>query len=342
MSTDVAVILDTVDLTAVHARMRTAVETAEPGLAPLYDALRYHLGWASPSGEPQERRAAKGIRPRACLLACEAVGGEPDQAASCAAAIELTHEFSLIHDDIQDGDRERRGRASLWTRIGIPQAINAGDLLWAIARSELSDAPVAASVLRQLITRYDEACVALAQGQYLDLDFETRSAVSTAEYRRMVEGKTGALLGLSTALGALVGGAEEGVVRRMHDAGRAMGVAFQMRDDWLGLWGDPERTGKPAGADLMRRKKSLPVLMALEEPSTRDAMAALLARETIDAASAGAMVDALRAQGMADLVARAASEEANRAVVALEAMDLRARPCSSLLDLARLAGNRDR
>lgn len=332
---------------AVEARMRAALLSPEPALAPLYGWLRYALGWAEIDGRPAEARRAKGVRPRVCLTACAAVGGALESAVDAAAAIELTHEFSLIHDDIEDDDRTRRGRSALWTEIGVAQGINAGDALFGIARSLLSgegasprSAPPPDRRLSRL-RRYDAACVALAEGQYLDLAFERAATVSPEDYVTMVARKTGALLGAAAALGALSGGADDVVADGLARWGELVGVAFQMRDDWLGLFGDPEHTGKPAGADLVRRKKSLPVLLGLEDPALGEPLAALLAAEVAPEA-AERMVDRMRVRGLDQRVASAARARAEQAIEGLAPLALRSAERDALVELARGAADRAR
>ena len=253
-------------LAPVHEVMRRAVAPAGDQRDGLYHWLGYHLGWSTPDGRPADERRAKGVRPLVCMLASRAVGGDDTAAVPAAAAIELTHEFSLIHDDIEDGDRTRRGRAALWTLTGMPHGINSGDALFGIARSQLALSPVAPDVLADLYARYDDACIRLAEGQYLDLSFETADYVTVDDYVDMVSRKTGALLAAAAGLGARAGGASPDVADGLARYGLALGVAFQIKDDVLGLWGDPERTGKPVGSDIQRRKKSLPVVAALAAP----------------------------------------------------------------------------
>jgi geranylgeranyl diphosphate synthase type I len=290
-----------------------------------------------------ERRRAKGVRPRLCLLACEAVGGPVGRAVPAAAAIELTHEFSLIHDDLEDGDRRRRGQPALWTVIGAPQAINAGDALFAIARDLLRRSELPCQVVAELQRRYDHATMQLAEGQYLDLAFESRADVDEDAYVAMVQRKTGALLGAAAAMGALAGGAPASTADALAIYGEAVGVAFQIQDDVLGLWGEPRRTGKPAGADLQRRKKSLPIVMALAERALGGALAARYApsAEAPSAAEAAALAARLelayrgRSEGLAQAWAL-------RAMVSLSGLDLAAGARQGLETLARAAVYRER
>ena len=223
---------------------------------------RYHLGWEDERGNPSDA-GGKGLRAGLCLLACEAAGGDWKIAMPAAAAVELVHSFSLVHDDIQDRDRERHHRPAVWTVWGEAQAINAGDALLALARLALAGASVPSKTLVRAGRCLDEATLEMVEGQVLDLEFENCDYVSVDEYLDMVGRKTGALFACSLSLGAIVAGAGNQRVGQFDRLGRRLGVAFQVRDDVLGIWGEAEKTGKPAGADLQRRKKSLPVLVAL-------------------------------------------------------------------------------
>ncbi len=332
------------DLAAVHDRMRAMLAAPPDGRAGLYRWLGYHLGWVDADGKPATGRRGKGIRPRLCLTACQAVGGDPRRALGAAAAIELTHEFSLVHDDIQDGDRQRRGRPALWTLFGIPQAINAGDALFVLARRAISDdgGELTPDVVVDLVRRYDRACLRLAEGQYLDIAFETADRVDVGDYLVMVNGKTGALLGAAAGLGARAGGAPPAIADAFARYGEALGAAFQMQDDVLGLWGDPEQTGKPAGNDLARRKKSLPLVLALSDPALGPDLARLYAAaEPPDAATVAAWVERIAAAGYREKCAALAERYAADALSALAGLDLAPGPRRMLADLARQAVARD-
>ncbi len=250
---------------AVEAEMRRWVPPAEGPHRMLYGMVRYHLGWADEHFRPCAATRGKRVRSALCLMAGEAVGGDVACVVPAAAAVELLHEFSLIHDDIEDGDRERRGRPTLWALWGLPQAINAGDALFALAFLALNgllERGVPPARAAETQRRFARTVIRLCEGQHLDLDFERRDDIAPEDYLLMVEGKTAALIALAAELGGLVAGATADLVEALARFGRALGLAFQMQDDLLGLWGDPERTGKPAGNDLRRRKKSLPVLLA--------------------------------------------------------------------------------
>ncbi len=240
---------------------------------PVYDMMRYHLGLAERNGEPVAARVGKMLRPALCLLSCEAVGGQRRQAVPAAAAIELVHNFTLIHDDIEDASHSRHGRDTVWRVWGEAQAINAGDGMFALAHIallRLSEEGVSAPLVVEAARLLDEACLALCEGQQLDLEFEERLEVTQDDYTAMISGKTAALIGAATAVGALLGGASEDVVGAFKEFGCRLGLAFQTQDDVLGIWGDTAETGKPAGEDIAARKKSFPVVHALGSASADD------------------------------------------------------------------------
>jgi geranylgeranyl diphosphate synthase type I len=191
-----------------------------------------------------------------------ACGGDPGQARHAGAAVELVHNFSLIHDDVVDRDELRHGRATVWRRWGETNAIVLGDAIHALALAVLVDG-VPDQVAAEAVMRLEIATINLCGGQYRDCAFETSPPVDLTEYLAMVEGKTGALLGVSCALGALCAGADHARVSQMYTFGCQLGVAFQIIDDALGIWGDPQLTGKPAGNDLLRYKQTYPVVFAM-------------------------------------------------------------------------------
>lgn len=253
-------------LPRVEGEMRELLHNDEAAVALHYGMLRYHLGWADERLNPEHYPAGKRLRPMLCLIACSEVGGEASQALAAAAAIELLHNFSLIHDDIEDGDETRRHRATLWKIWGVPQAINAGDAMFTLAfaaMQRLARRGVSAQATLDALAQFTQTCLELTEGQHLDMGFEQRTDVTVAEYLRMIQGKTAALVGASVAIGAIIGGATTAQIEVLQRFGRASGLAFQIQDDILGIWGDPKVTGKAAGNDLLRRKKSLPILYTL-------------------------------------------------------------------------------
>jgi geranylgeranyl diphosphate synthase, type I len=235
--------------------------------SPLYDMLRYHLGWLDADGHICEGPVGKALRPTLCLLACEATAGEYGRALPAAAAIELIHNFSLIHDDIQDNDRQRRHRATVWAIWGKPQAINAGTamrILTNTALRRLGDLDVPAEKRLLVQELMDEASLRLIEGQYLDIDYEKRLDITVPDYLQMIGGKTASLIACSLEVGALLGTDDNRVINDFRRLGWDLGLSFQIRDDILGIWGDRDVTGKPLAGDIQRRKKTLPVVRALE------------------------------------------------------------------------------
>ncbi|MFJ5263987.1 family 2 encapsulin nanocompartment cargo protein polyprenyl transferase [Streptomyces sp. NPDC088387] len=247
---------------SVDPELRSAIDSLPPAMRRI---ARYHFGFENPDGTPAVGGAGKAIRPALVLSAATALGGPAARAGAvkAAAAVELVHNFTLLHDDVMDRDTTRRHRPTAWTVFGDADAILAGDALQALALLLLARDPHPASA--QAGARLASCVVELCEGQQADTALETRAAgeVTLPEVLAMAEAKTGALLGCACALGALYAGAPEEDVEALDAFGRAAGLAFQLIDDVIGIWGDPGRTGKPAGADLAARKKSLPVVAAL-------------------------------------------------------------------------------
>lgn len=246
----------------VDPELRAAVESLPGSMRRI---ARYHFGWQQADGTPAAGNAGKAIRPALVLAAAAALGGPAARTAAvpAAAAVELVHNFTLLHDDVMDRDTTRRHRPTAWTVFGDPDAILAGDALQALALRLLAEDAHPASV--PAAARLAACVVELCEGQHTDTDLERRApdAVTLDEVLAMAEAKTGALLGCACALGALYAGADEEEVAALDGFGRQAGLAFQLIDDVIGIWGDPRHTGKPAGADLAARKKSLPVVAAL-------------------------------------------------------------------------------
>ena len=251
---------------ALRQELEKTIAQADYSSTPeLLRMITYQLGW---SGENAGSKAeGKQLRALFCLLACQAAGGEWQRALPAAAAVELLHNFSLIHDDIEDNSDFRRGRPTVWKIWGEAQAINTGDAMFALANASLLNLTETVSpegVLRAS-KLFQTTCLRLTQGQHLDIAFEDQDQVDLETYWQMVSGKTAALLAFSFETGALCAGADSGIQKHYHNFGHYLGLAFQVQDDILGIWGDEERTGKSTTGDLVTRKKTLPVLYGLAQ-----------------------------------------------------------------------------
>jgi geranylgeranyl diphosphate synthase type I len=329
------------------ARYRAIIDaylraTAPPVTSLMGRMIAYHMGWADRHGRSCTPAAGKLVRPSLCLWACEACGGEVTAALPAAAALEWTHNFTLVHDDIQDGDRERRHRETVWSLWGAAQGINAGDALHALASMAL--ATDGAHPARRLRATHSisAATLEVIDGQCSDLELEGRPETSPREYRRMIRAKTGALLGASLESGAIIAGAEARTARAFRAAGRLLGMAFQVRDDWLGMWGDPEIMGKSGGTDIGRRKVTYPVVAgyaALREPE-RARM-----RELFRSHSPGADREIRRLlveAGGPELTRSTPARFAERAAATLMRCELGGRFIDEFLEVARYVANRPR
>ncbi|MFK0219068.1 family 2 encapsulin nanocompartment cargo protein polyprenyl transferase [Streptomyces vinaceus] len=247
----------------VNPELRRTVESL-PGS--MRRVAMYHFGWERADGTAAAGNGGKAIRPALVLAAAQALRGgreekEAEGAVRAAVAVELAHNFTLLHDDVIDKDTKRRGRPTAWAVFGIPDAIITGDAMMALAQRLLAQDPHPAAAAAS--ARLSACVIELCAGQQADCAFEQRPHVSLDECLTMATAKTGALLGCACALGALYAGAGPDEVDAMDAFGREAGLAFQLIDDLIGIWGDPGHTGKPAGADLIARKKSLPVVAAL-------------------------------------------------------------------------------
>ena len=229
----------------------------------LEEMLTYHMGWEAFEGQSPAR--GKRIRPLIVLLACGACETEPEKALPGAIAVELLHNFTLIHDDIEDNSPLRHGRPTLWAHWGVPQAINAGDALFNSAQLAILalHQNCGAEITLEASQQLNQACFHLIQGQYLDIAFETNPQVTPEIYFEMIEGKTAALLAFAAALGGLTAGSNQDIQQQLSAYGKSLGLAFQIHDDYLGIWGDPAQTGKSTVSDLMTHKKTLPALYGL-------------------------------------------------------------------------------
>ena len=303
----------------------------------------YHMGWVDRHGRPDEAAPGKLVRPSLCLWACAAAGEAPELAMPLACAAEWVHNFTLVHDDIQDGDRERRHRETVWAVWGAAQGINAGDGLHALAfELLLRPGPQPARRLRAaraLATAVRE----VIEGQCRDLSMEGRPGAGPAAYLRMARGKTGALLGACLEGGALIGGAPAGIGVRLRRAGQLLGPTFSVCDDWLGSWGQPAQTGKSRDGDLGRRKVTYPVTAgyAAMAPPERRRFRTLFVGDGGDAAVTELRA-LLEAHGADRLAADAAERFADEAVAQVARCGLGATSIGEFEEFARYVANRQR
>ena len=307
----------------ITATLRRALDRPDVGH---FTYMRYHLGWRDAAGNAIASSGGKMLRPTLVLVSAEAVGGRAEVAMPAAAALELVHNFTLIHDDIEDNSDTRHGRDTVWRIAGVPQAINAGDGMFVLAQRTLltlADTGLSPDRVLAAATALNEACIYLCEGQHMDIGFETRERVTQAEYETMIAGKTAALLGASMAIGAIAGGADDATVAAFGECGRLLGRAFQVQDDVLGIWGESGVTGKPVADDIRSKKKSFPIVWAFEH-ATGDALARL------ERAYAGPMADAavddvlavLDAIGAREVATAEARRWADRAIDMLRPLSL--------------------
>ncbi|MCH7482176.1 MAG: polyprenyl synthetase family protein [Chloroflexi bacterium] len=335
----------------VQAWLRDALADPAPGSAPgpapgINHLLRYHMGWEDAGGAPTPSEGGKALRPVLCLTACELAGGDWRRALPAAAALELVHNFSLVHDDIQDGDVLRRGRETLWSVWGIPAALSGGNAMRVTADrtlAKLEGSGVGAAAVMWASAELNQRYLEMIEGQYLDMAFEQRPQVTVADYLDMIGRKTGALFESAMFLGALVANADPDQARAFGACGRRMGIAFQVRDDYLGVWGDTAETLKPL-TDIQRKKKSLPLVYLLEAAADEDR--AWLARAYADDEVSGPnvrrilrLLDRLDARRYVTQTAEACASEARALAEALGLGESRAR---SLEAIAAYCVSRDR
>lgn len=318
-------------LPQIDREMKQIVGAADdPAYTAFYGMLHYHLGWADVDFMPATFPVGKRLRPMLCLLSCQAAGGDPQASLPAAAALELLHNFSLIHDDVEDHSELRRGRPTLWKVWGMAQAINAGDALYSIAHTafhRLRDFGVPPDRQIEARARFDQTCLRLTQGQFLDLSFESRSDVSVQEYIEMIGGKTAVLVSSAAAIGAILAGSDR--ADHYTEFGRCLGLAFQIQDDVLGIWGDPEVTGKSAANDIADRKKSLPVLYGLEN---NQELRELYAAPGIDVQR---VVKLLKQVGAKEHAERLANDYTQKAAAALDAAQPQGEAGEALRELAQ-------
>jgi geranylgeranyl diphosphate synthase type I len=333
--------------------MLTALERSRDAIAPALRAAvdrldatsraqaSYHLGWTDADGRPSGAAGGKAVRPALALLSAEAAGAPAEVGLPGAVAVELVHNFSLLHDDLMDGDVERRHRRTVWALWGPSSAILTGDALLAVAQEALleSGSPCAPAAGRLLATATRD----LIRGQVQDLAFEHRADVTLDECLDMAAGKTGSLLSASAAIGAVLAGAPDETVGALATFGAHLGMAFQLVDDMLGIWGDPAVTGKPVFSDLRSRKKSLPVTYVLAQSSVagRELAAWLACPDVVTEAELCRAADLITAGGGKDWVRAEARRRMELGELALDDVPIPARPRDELVALGRFIVTRE-
>lgn len=303
--------------------------------ASIYRTLRYHMGWSGPEGQPADASFGKALRPLLCLFTCRAVGGRTERALPAAVALELIHNFSLMHDDIQDEDKERRHRPTVWVLWGRNKALVSGNALRLVADLTMqrlsavgNDDTRALSAMRYITERYLE----MIEGQYLDLSFERKPDITMDDYLDMVGRKTGALIEAAMYLGAYLGTENERQVETLRQCGRLLGLAFQVRDDVLGIWGDAEVMGKATGADLKKQKRSLPVVFGLQnaQGNGRERLVAIASGPPPDGAQVEEALSILEGVGAREFSQRLAEQKAAEAMAMARQADLAPQVLSEL------------
>lgn len=302
-----------------------------------HEMLTYHMGWTGEGAGPEA--TGKRIRPLLVLLSCLAssgTGGKDEtwqSALPAAAAVELVHNFSLVHDDIQDNSDKRRGRPTTWVKWGAPMAINVGDGLFVMSNQAIID--LKGNYPAEIVVRAAEilhnTCLELTRGQFLDMSHEERTDLTVEDYWPMIAGKTAALLSACCHIGSLLGGADDDRQEAYRSFGHYLGLAFQVQDDILGIWGDETVTGKSAASDLIERKNSLPVLAGL---SAKGRFAARWKQGPIRHSEVAEVARFLASEGGYETAVDAAKQMTDLALMSLREADPQGEAHEALFELA--------
>ena len=311
----------------------------------LYNMLQYHMGWQNEHGHPCYEKSGKFIRPILCLLSCQAVQGNMSQILPAAAAMELIHEFSLIHDDIEDASCERHYRPTVWKLWGQPQAINAGDGMLALAslalfklkENGIADKKIIGS--NQMLAK---ACLQLCEGQYLDIAYESRLDVNIENYLDMIAKKTAILIATSISLGAYLGTEDEKLVNYLYQFGKELGMVYQIHDDILDIWGIKEKTGK-SRSDISQRKKTLPVIYGLQNSKgeAKHKLEGFYSQEYIQDEDLSQVIRILEQLGARDYSQNLAEQYYRQALTQLEVTGLAPQNLAPLKEVAHFLLERD-
>lgn len=321
----------------IEPALRFAVETLDPNLRL---PVTYHLGWTDRAGEPAAVDSGKGVRSALTILGAEAAQATADIAIAGGVAVELIHNFSLIHDDIMDNDRTRRHRATVWDVFGVADAIIVGDAMHALAFQVLLDDTRTANS-GPATRRLAMATSAMIAGQAQDVALDRGDTATLAECIAMEANKTGALLAQSVAIGAVLGGADEELVTALESFGISLGIAFQAIDDILGIWGDTASTGKPVGNDLREQKKSMPIAIALDRGGDIGEAVTTAFSQPMDPAQVATLSKRLEAEGIQAEVQGLARDYLDAAIARLDEAQLAEGPKAELVELANFIWNRD-
>jgi geranylgeranyl diphosphate synthase type I len=321
----------------VEPGLRKAIGTLD---AHLRIPAEYHFGWVEIDGTPTSSGGGKGVRPALAMLGAEAVRADASVAAPGAVALELIHNFSLIHDDIMDGDRTRRHRRTVWDVYGVGDAILVGDAMHTLAFQVLLDDPTPTHLAAA--NRLGLAVSAIITGQAQDTALDRSREATLAACLVMAGNKTGALLAQCAAIGAVLGGADDETANALDRFGAELGLSFQAVDDVLGIWGDPQETGKPVGNDLRARKKSMPVAMAFDDGGTlADDLRTAFDAEQVSDADVARLSEQLDAVGIRRRVLELARTHLDAALAALASRPLVDSAAAELADLARFVVDRN-
>ncbi len=324
---------------AIEDELKTLVHKLIPpeyaGMLPL---LTYHMGWEDEGAGTEAQ--GKRIRPILVLMCALAAGGEWQKAMPAAAAVELIHNFSLIHDDIQDQSAKRRGRDTVWVKWGVAQAINAGDLMFTLAFSALNEmrGVLPDDFVLETFAVLQRTCIQLTGGQYLDLSYENLRNLPMEAYWPMIQGKTASLISCCCELGAITARATTAQRQDFFEFGKRIGLAFQVQDDYLGIWGDAEKTGKSNISDLITGKKTLPVIYALSQEKD---FADRWLRGPIEPENVSDVVRLLELEGAKDFTIQNADRLTREALAALDRAAVSLPGKQALIEIAKNLINRD-
>jgi len=326
-------------LSSIESELQRQVSRFDtPRTKPFYEMLTYHMGWTGEGAGPEA--TGKRIRPLLVLLSTSACGADWQPALPAAAAIELVHNFSLVHDDIQDNSDKRRGRPTTWVKWGMPMAINVGDTLFVMSNQAIID--IKKSYPAETVVKAAEilhnTCLELTRGQFLDMSYEERNDLSVEDYWPMIAGKTAALLSGCCHIGALLGGADEAQQDAYRAFGHYLGLAFQVQDDILGIWGDEALTGKSAASDLIEGKNSLPVLAGL---GANGRFAGRWKQGPIRASEVQELARVLASEGGYETATDAAKQMTDLALMSLREADPQGEAGDALFELADRLLKRD-